>query len=217
MSLVRFQVAISLDGYMAGPDQSLANPLGVGGMRLHQWRFELESWRSSMGMKGGRTNASSQVIEEARANVGAHIMGRNMFGGGRGPWPDDPPWRGWWGDDPPYHTPVYVLTHHPREPLEMAGGTTFFFVTEGIEHALAEARAAAGERDVVIGGGADAIRQFLAAGLVDEFELNIAPVVLGAGERPLDGAGELALEQVRVLEAPGVAHVKYRVLPRPGG
>ena len=212
MSIVRFQVAISLDGYIAGPDQSRANPLGVGGMRLHEWMFELESWRAGMGLPGGLTNASSQVIEEARANVGAYIMGRNMFGGGPGPWPDDPPWTGWWGEDPPYHTPVFVLTHHPRPPLEMAGGTTFHFVTDGIHSALAQARTITGDRDIAIGGGANAIRQFLAAGFVDEFELHIAPVVLGAGERPLDGVGDLALEQVRVLEAPGVAHVKYRIL-----
>jgi dihydrofolate reductase len=215
MGIVRFQVAISLDGYIAGRDQSQANPIGVGGMRLHQWMFELDSWRSNMGKKGGRANASSQVIDEASANVGAHIMGRNMFGGGPGPWPEDPPWTGWWGDDPPYHTPVFVLTHHPREPLEMAGGTTFHFITAGIESALEQARAAAGGRDVVIGGGADAIRQYLAAGLVDEFELHVVPVLLGAGERPLDGVGDLALEQVRALEAPGVTHVKYRVV-RPG-
>lgn len=212
MSIVRFQVAISVDGYIAGPDQSRANPIGVGGMRLHQWMFELDSWREGMGKKGGRANASSQVIDEARVNIGAHIMGRNMFGGGPGPWPDDPPWTGWWGQDPPYHTPVFVLTHHPRPPLEMAGGTTFHFVTDGVHSTLARAREVAGERDVVIGGGADAIRQFLAAGLVDEFELHIVPVVLGAGERPLDGVGDLPLEQVRALEAPGVAHVKYRVL-----
>lgn len=212
MSIVRFQVAISVDGYIAGPDQSRANPIGVGGMRLHQWMFELDSWREGMGKKGGRANASSQVIDEARVNIGAHIMGRNMFGGGPGPRPDDPPWTGWWGQDPPYHTPVFVLTHHPRPPLEMAGGTTFHFVTDGVHSALARAREVAGDRDVVIGGGADAIRQFLAAGLVDEFELHIVPVVLGAGERPLDGVGDLALEQVRALEAPGVAHVKYRVL-----
>src|SRR5690349_21167309 len=142
-------------------------------------------------------------------------MGRNMFSPGRGEW--DRSWTGWWGDDPPYHTPVYVLTHHPREPLQMAGGTTFFFVTEGIEHALTEARAAAGDRDVVIGGGADAIRQFLAAGFVDEFELNIAPVILRGGKAPLDCFGHLALEQVRVGEAPGVAQVKYRGLPKPHG
>jgi dihydrofolate reductase len=215
MGIVRFQVAISLDGYIAGPEQSFENPMGVGGLRLHQWVFDLESWRANHEMDGGQTNASSQVVEEAGANVGAYVMGRNMFGGGPGPWPNDPPWTGWWGDDPPYHTPVFVLTHHPRAPLEMAGGTTFHFVSDGIESALSQARAAAGDRDIVIGGGADTIRQFLAAGLVDEFELHIAPVVLGAGERPLDAVGDLPLEQLRVLDAPGVAHVKYRVLRAP--
>lgn len=215
MGIVRFQVAISLDGYIAGPMQSLENPMGVGGLRLHAWAFELESWRARVGDTGGETNASSQVVEEAGANVGAYVMGRNMFGGGPGPWANDPPWMGWWGDDPPYHTPVFVLTRHPRAPLEMAGGTTFHFVTDGIESALSQARAAAGDRDIVIGGGAETIREFLAAGLVDEFELHIAPVLLGAGERPLDDVGDLPLEQLRVLDAPGVAHVKYRVLRAP--
>jgi dihydrofolate reductase len=212
MSKVRFQVAISLDGFIAGPEQSLANPIGIGGMDLHQWMFDLEAWREGMGQEGGEVNASTIVIEEARANVGAHVLGRNMFGGGRGPWPADPPWNGWWGDDPPYHTPVFVVTHHPRQPLEMAGGTTFYFVTGGIEAAMARARDAAGAKDVAIGGGASVLRQYLAAGFVDEFELHVVPILLGAGERPLEGLGGIKLEQVRVLEAPGVAHLKYRVI-----
>jgi dihydrofolate reductase len=138
-------------------------------------------------------------------------MGRNMFGGGPGPWREDRPWNGWWGDDPPYHVPVFVITHHPRQALEMAGGTTFFFVTDGIESALSQARVAAGDLDVAIGGGASVLRQYLAAGLVDEFELHIVPTLLGGGERPLDDLGTIKLEPVRVLEAPGVAHLKYRV------
>jgi len=211
MGSVTFQVAVSVDGYMAGPDQSLEEPLGVGGEHLHDWMVELEVWRRMQGMDGGIVNASTPVIEEAIANVGAYIMGRNMFGGGPGPWKDDPPWRGWWGDDPPYHTPVYVLTHHPREPLEMEGGTTFFFLADGIE-ALDLAKRAAGDRDVSIAGGADVIRQYLRAGLVDAFELHVAPIVLGAGERPIDDVGELRLEQTRAIEAPGVTHVRYRVV-----
>jgi len=214
MGRVTFQVAVSVDGYMAGPNQTLEEPLGVGGENLHDWMVELEVWRRMQGMDGGIVNASTPVVEEAIANVGAYIMGRNMFGGGPGPWKDDPPWRGWWGDDPPYHTPVFVLTHHQREPLEMDGGTTFFFLADGIE-ALGLAKEAAGDRDVSIAGGADVIRQYLRAGLVDDFELHIAPIVLGSGERPLDDVGDLRLEQTRALEAPGVTHIKYLVVRSP--
>jgi dihydrofolate reductase len=208
--MLRFHIAISLDGYVAGPDQSEENPLGIGGMRLHEWVFDLEAWRRPQGMEGGEVNASTPVIEESQANVGATIMGRNMFGPIRGPW-GDAQWNGWWGDDPPFHLPVYVLTHHARDPLEMKGGTTFTFVTDGIESALQQAEEAAGGRDVRIGGGADTIRQYLAAGLVDVFELHVVPILLGGGERLLDGVGDLRLEQMRVVEAPGVTHLKYRV------
>jgi dihydrofolate reductase len=209
---VRFQVAVSLDGYIAGPDQSEENPLGIGGMELHRWLLDLEAWRVQHGLEGGEVNASTPVIEEVRSNVGATVMGRNMFGGGRGPWSEDPPWKGWWGDDPPYHTSVFVLTHHPREPLEMEGGTTFIFVTEGIESALERARVAAGGLDVEIAGGANVIQQYLAAGLVDEFDLHIVPILLGDGERLLANVGDVKLEQVRAVEAPGVTHIKYRVV-----
>jgi dihydrofolate reductase len=212
MGGVRFQIAVSLDGYVAGPHQSLENPLGVGGEALHNWLFDLEVWRKMEGEEGGEVNASTAVIEETQANVGAYVMGRNMFGGGPGPWADDPPWKGWWGDDPPYHVPVYVLTHHARDPLVMEGGTTFFFFTDGIHSAIDQARATAGDQDVVIAGGASAIQQFLAAGLIDRFELHIAPLLLGAGERLLENVGELELEQVRSIEAPGVTHITYRVV-----
>jgi dihydrofolate reductase len=212
MSKLRFQLAVSLDGYVAGPDQSEENPLGVGGMDLHAWVFELEAWRKQQGMEGGGVNASTPVVEEAQSNVGATVMGRNMFGGGPGPWNADTPWNGWWGEDPPYHTPVFVLTHHPREPLEMEGGTTFIFVTDGIESALEQARHSAGSQDVLIGGGANLVQQYLAAGLVDEFELHIVPILLGDGERLLKNVGNLKLEQVRVIGAPGVTHIKYRVV-----
>ena len=211
MSMVRFQIAVSLDGYAAGPDQSEDNPLGVGGMDLHRWVLELEAWRKQQGQEGGEVNASSLVVEEAQSNVGATVMGRNMFGGGPGPWNEDQPWNGWWGEDPPYHTPVFVLTHHPRASLEMEGGTTFIFVTDGIESALEQAKQAAGELDVLLGGGANVVQQYLAAGLVDEFELHVVPIVLGDGERLLDNVGSLRLEQVRAIEAPGVTHIKYRV------
>jgi dihydrofolate reductase len=212
MSKLRFQLAASLDGYVAGPDQSEENPLGVGGMDLHEWVFALEAWRKQQGKEGGAVNASTPVVEEAQSNVGATVMGRNMFGGGPGPWSEDHPWNGWWGDDPPFHTPVYVLTHHPREPLEMEGGTTFTFVTDGIESALEQARQAAGRQDVLLAGGANIVQQYLAAGLVDEFELHIVPILLGDGERLLENVGNIKLEQVRAIEAPGVTHLKYRVV-----
>lgn len=212
MSKLRFHVSVSLDGFVAGPDQSEENPLGVGGEDLHEWIVDLAAWRRQHGLEGGEVNASTPVVEEAQSNVGATVMGRNMFGGGPGPWRDDPPWKGWWGDDPPFRTPVFVLTHHPRDPLEMEGGTTFVFVTDGIESALEQAKRAADGKDVVIGGGANVVQQYLAAGLVDEFELHVVPILLGAGERLLEKVGNLKLEQVRVIGAPGTAHIKYRVI-----
>jgi dihydrofolate reductase len=154
------------------------------------------------------------VVEELRSNVGATVMGRNMFGGGPGPWSEDPPWKGWWGDNPLFHTPVFVLTNHPREPLEMEGGTTFIFITDGIEAALEHAREAVGGQDVLLEGGANLVQQYLAAGLADEFELHVVPILLGAGERLLENVGNLQLEQVRGVEAPGVTHLKYRLVKR---
>jgi dihydrofolate reductase len=212
MNKLRFQISVSLDGYVAGPDQSEENPLGVGGEDLHEWVVRLEAWRRAHGLEGGEVNASTPVMEEVQANVGTTIMGRNMFGGGPGPWNEDDPWNGWWGDNPPFHTPVYVLTHHAREPLEMEGGTTFFFVTDGIESALEQARAAAGQKDVQIGGGADVLQQYLAAGLVDEFDLHVVPILLGGGARLLENVSDLKLEQLRAIDAPGVTHIKYRVV-----
>jgi dihydrofolate reductase len=213
MTKIRFGISLSLDGFMAGPDQSLDQPLGVGGMRLHDWAFALEAFQTSHGQSGGEVNASTRVIDEMFENVGAVIMGRNMFGPIRGPW-QDTEWKGWWGDDPPYHMPVFVLTHHARAPETMQGGTIFRFVTDGIEPALRRAREAAQGKDVLIGGGASAIRQFLALGLVDEMNLSLVPILLGAGERPLDNLGDagLRLEQTRVIEAPGVTHLRYRVI-----
>jgi dihydrofolate reductase len=212
MSKLRLSITMSLDGYVAGPAQDEDNPLGVGGAKLHEWFFPLKAFREMHGQQGGETNASSVVVEERRANIGATIMGRNMFGPIRGRWPDDS-WRGWWGEDPPYHHPVFVLTHHPRDPLEMQGGTTFEFVTDGIESALAKAKDAAHGQDIWLAGGASAVNQYLAAGLVDEIDLSIAPVILGTGERLFDGvaAGALTLTQVRAVDAPGVTHIKYEV------
>ena len=212
MGKFRFQISMSLDGFVAGPNQSEENPLGLGGEGLHEWVVKLEAWRRQHGLEGGEVNASSAVIEEVQTNVGATVMGRNMFGGGPGPWDKDDPWNGWWGDNPPFHTPVFVLTHHPREPLEMKGGTTFHFVTDGIESALEQARQAAGANDVMVGGGANVVQQYLAAGLVDEFELHVVPILLGDGERLLEKVGDLKLEQVRAVDAPGVTHIRYRVI-----
>jgi dihydrofolate reductase len=207
---------MSLDGFVAGPEQSVENPLGVGGMRLHEWAFALAAWREQHGLEGGEVNASTAVVEESLADVGAVVMGRGMFGGGAGPWGEEP-WNGWWGDDPPFHVPVFVLTHHPREPLPLRGGTTFTFVTAGIEAALEQARAVADGKDVVIGGGASTVRQYLAAGLVDEANVSLVPVLLGGGERLFDGLGDagLELELVRAVDAPRVTHLGYRVRRAP--
>jgi len=212
MSKLRLSITMSLDGYVAGPDQSAENPLGRGGMELHQWFFPLKEFREMHGEHGGEVNASSAVVEERQTNTGATIMGRNMFGPVRGPWPDES-WRGWWGEDPPYHHPVFVLTHHPREPLEMEGGTTFYFVDDGIESALTQAKDAAGGQDVWLAGGASVANQYLAAGLVDEISVSIAPLIMGAGERLFDGVGRdaLKLKQIRAVDAPGVTHIKYEV------
>ncbi len=213
MSKIRSGISVSLDGYTAGPNQSLENPLGEGGERLHDWFVELEIFNRTHGTDyGAEVNASTAVVEESLANVGAKIMGRNMFGGGPGPWNTAEPWPGWWGEDPPFHVPVFVLTHYPREPLTLSD-TTFTFVTDGPESALEQAREAAGGKDVTIDGGANAIRQYLAAGLIDELELHIAPVLLGGGERLLDNVGPgVELEQIRSVHAPKVTHVKYRVV-----
>jgi dihydrofolate reductase len=210
MSKVRVHITVSADGYVAGPRQSEEHPLGDGGESLHDWAVALRAWRQRHGMEGGEVNASTPVIEEALANVGAEIMGRGKFGGGPGPW-GEPPWAGWWGSEPPFHMPVFVLTHHEREPLTLSD-TTFTFVTDGIESALERAREAAAGKDVTIGGGASVINQYLTAGLVDELELSIVPLVLGGGARLFEGVEPtLALAQVRAVEAPGVTHVKYRV------
>ena len=209
MSNVTSQISVSLDGYVAGPNQSLETPLGEGGERLHDWVVATAGWRASHGMEGGEDSIDSDIAAQLPVNNGAYVMGRNMFTAGRGEW--DESWRGWWGEEPPFHTPVYVLTHHPREPLTMEGGTTFHFVTDGIESALEQARAAAGEKDVAIAGGASTVNQYLAAGLLDELYLHIVPIVLGGGERLLAGVGDPKLEPVEVIASPAVTHVRYRV------
>jgi dihydrofolate reductase len=209
MSKVKVSMAVSLDGYVAGPNQTLEEPLGEGGEQLHEWMFDLEIFNRIHGRQGGEVNESTPIVEEFIENVGAFVMGRNMFGGGPGEW--DESWRGWWGDEPPYHAPVFVLTHHAREPLPMEGGTTFYFVTDGIESALEQARAAAGGRDVLIAGGASAVQQYLAAGLIDRLTLSIAPVLLGGGTRFFAEGAAAELEPVGAVEAPGVTHLRYRV------
>ncbi|HXE59995.1 MAG TPA: dihydrofolate reductase family protein [Gemmatimonadaceae bacterium] len=210
MSKLRLVISISLDGFVAGPNQSIDNPLGVGGMRLHDWAFALEAWRAQHDLTGGEVNASTGVVERRLANVGATVMGRNMFGGHPGPWKPDHMWNGWWGQEPPYHHPVFVLTHHARAPLVLQG-TTFTFVTDGIESALEQAKRAATGKDVTLAGGASAAQQYLDAGLVDEIDLSIAPVLLGGGERLFDNVGDdlHGLALVEVVPAPGVAHLRF--------
>ncbi len=211
MSKLRFKISMSLDGFVAGPNQSVENPLGIGGERLHEWIVPLTAWRAMHGLQGGEVNESTPVVEESLANIGATVMGRNMFGGHPGPWDAREPWKGWWGDDPPFHHPVFVLTRYAREPLELEGGTTFTFVTDGIESALDQARRAAGGKDVSLAGGAKAAQQYLAAGLVDEMEINLVPTLLGSGERLFEGIGDdlHGLELVRTVAAPKVTHLRF--------
>ena len=204
--------SVSIDGYGAGPDQSLQNPLGVGGEALHEWAFPTRTFQRMFGNASGTLGIDEDFAARSFANVGAWILGRNMFGPVRGPWPDDE-WKGWWGDEPPYHVPVFVLTHHARAPLEMRGGTTFHFVTDGIEAALDRARQAAGGKDVRLGGGVSTIRQYLQAGLVDEMHLAIAPTLLGAGEALLAGIDLPALG-FRCTEHVPTARATHVVLSR---
>jgi dihydrofolate reductase len=207
---LRFRISMSLDGYTAGPRQSTENPLGEGGEQLHEWVFPLAAWRAPHGLEGGTVDQSTPVVEESLTNIGATIMGRNMFGGHPGPWDAAKPWKGWWGDNPPFHHPVFVLTHYPRPPLTLKGGTTFTFVTDGIAAAYEQALGAAGGRDVALAGGAEIARQYLNAGLVDEMELSLAPVLLGGGERLFDGVMDLrGLRPVRTVAAPKVTHLKF--------
>lgn len=208
---VSFDITTSLDGFVAGPNPSVDHPLGEGGQQLHEWAYALRSFREMHGESGGETGIDDDVLAEAQRGPGAIVMGRNMFGGGEGPW-GEPAWNGWWGDEPPFRMPVFVLTHHPREPLSMQGGTTFTFVTEGVDVALDQARDAADGKDVAIAGGANVIQQCLAAGAVDELQIHIAPLLLGAGTRLFEGGGEVELEPIRMIESPAVTHVRYRVV-----
>jgi len=213
MTRLTYSTSMSLDGFVAGVDQSRENPLGVNGMLLHEWLHVLAVWRKEAGLDGGVTNASSAVVEAEDINRGAIIMGRNMFGGGPGPWSADP-WNGWWGDNPPFHLPVFVLTHHARARLDMQGGTSFTFVTDGLEAALDLAKGAANGQDVAVAGGASVAKQYIAAGLIDEIRIHLVPVFLGEGVRLFEdpALAEAKLTQVSVIEAPEVTHVTYRVV-----
>ena len=210
MGLVTCQITVSLDGFAAGPNQTPEEPLGHGGERLHEWMFPTAAWQAQQGLDEGIHSVDSEVADGLLRGIGAYIMGRNMFAGpGPGPWDEN--WTGWWGDDPPYHVPVFVLTHHPRPPVPMQGGTTFHFVTDGIESALAQARAVAGDQNIGIAGGASTVQQYLRAGLLDEMYLHFSPILLGSGERLLEGVGDPVLRPVEVVASPAVTHVRYRV------
>jgi dihydrofolate reductase len=212
MSKVKSQITISLDGYMAGPNQSEEHPLGEGGEALHEWAFKLASFNEMHGRgDGGERGASDDVLRSTQGNLGAVVIGRNMFGPIRGPWPDEE-WKGWWGDDPPFHCPVYVLTHHPRDPFELENGNSFHFVTEGIEVAIAEAKEAADDQDVSV-GGASTLQQTIAAGLLDEIVVTQVPVLLGGGERLFDhlAAGAATVELRSVVEGAEALHLTYRL------
>jgi len=213
MGKVVAEISTSLDGYVAGPNPTLENPLGEGGDQLHEWAVRLKSWRETHGLPDGESGPDDELLAESVAATGAVVMGRQMFSGGEGPWEDDANANGWWGDEPPFHKPVFVLTHHAREPLVLKG-TTFTFVTDGLDSAIDDARAAAAEQDVLVAGGADTIDQAIRAGLVDELQLHLAPVLLGAGTRLFDGvAPELPrFEITQVIESPLVTHLRYRVV-----
>jgi dihydrofolate reductase len=205
-------ISVSLDGFVAGPNQTLDEPLGRGGEHLHEWAFATRAFLESHGREGGEDNVDSEVVQEHLDRIGATVMGRRMFSNGAGPWEQDPNADAWWGDDPPFNHPVFILTHHAREPVTKEGGTTFTFVTDGIESALEQARAAAGEKDVGVGGGANVAQQYLKAGLLDEIQLHVVPVLLGDGVRLFEGGdGPRRLQAARILESPtGVVHLRYR-------
>jgi dihydrofolate reductase len=210
--MVTVDISLSLDGFVAGPNQTVEQPLGEGGEQLHQWIFGLASWRERHGEPGGERNADDEVLRESVDATGAVVMGRHMFSGGSGPWEDDPTADGWWGDDPPFGVPVFILTHHARETVTKRNGTSYTFVTDGPEAAVALAREAAGDRNVAIAGGANVIVQCLDAGLVDEMQLHVVPLLLGDGVRLFGGLEtQRALDTIRVAHSPTVIHLKYRV------
>ncbi len=209
MGIVYAEITMSVDGFIAGPSPSKENPLGIGGMKLHDWAFKLAAWRQPHGMDGGEEGPQSDYVRETLKNQGAVIMGRHMFSGNDGPWDKDDNADGWWGDNPPFHMPVFVLTNYPREAVKKAGGTTFTFVTDGPESALNQAQAAAGGKDVHISGGANVIQQFIKAGLLNELELHIAPIFLGGGTRLFENVGTGSLKIKKVTHFPDVTHIRY--------
>lgn len=213
MGKVRADISMSLDGFVAGPNGSRENPLGDGGERIHEWVFDLASWREQHGLEGGKTHRDSEIVAESTENVGAVVMGRRMFSNENGPW-GDPPFEGYWGDNPPFHVPVFVLTHHAREPLVKDGGTTFTFVTDGIESALQQAQAVAGDNDISVAGGANVIQQFLNAGLLDEIQIHLVPVLFGDGIRLFDKIDQesVEFEKTRVIDGSGVTHLQFRIV-----
>ena len=210
MGKLTLDITMSLDGFIAGPNQTMEQPLGEGGERIHEWVYGLKSWRESHGESGGEATADDEVFAETFSSTGAVVMGRRMFSGGAGAWEDDPNADGWWGDNPPFGVPVFILTHHAREPVTKEGGTTFTFVTEGAGGALAQARAAAGDKNVAVAGGANVVQQYL--GLIDEMQIHIAPLLLGDGVRLFGGPERPVLEATRVIESPAVTHIRYRVV-----
>ncbi|HET6174070.1 MAG TPA: dihydrofolate reductase family protein [Gaiellales bacterium] len=214
MPKLKLNISMSLDGYIAAPGATLEDPLGVGGMRLHEWIVGLKSWREEHGLEGGESSSpDDEIAAEITRGIGAVVMGRKMFSGGEGPWESDPNAQAWWGDDPPFHVPVYVLSHHEREPLVKQGGTTFTFVTGGIGSALEQARATAGDQDISLAGGASVAQQYLAAGLLDELQVHVVPVLLGGGVRLFGGTvpAPVELEAERVVASPAVTHLRFRV------
>ena len=215
MGKLKLDITMSLDGFVAGPNQTIEEPLGKGGDKIHEWVYGLASWRERHGESGGETNADDALVEKSAAATGAVVMGRRMFSGGAGAWEDDTNADGWWGDDPPFHAPVFILTHHVREPVTKQGGTTFTFVTGGIEAALEQAQAAAGDKDVLLAGGASIAQQYLQAGLLDELHIHVAPLLLGGGVRlfdKVDHPERIGLKVTRVNESPAVTHITYRVV-----
>ena len=213
MSIIHYDVSMSLDGFVAGPNQSKDNPLGVNGLLLHEWMRKLEIWRKQAGFEGGKKNANTQVLSERKYENGAIVMGRNMFGGGPGPW-KDLSWKGWWGENPPFHKPTFVLTHYPRATLEMEGNNTFTFVTEGIETALELAKKTAKGKDIAIAGGGNTAKQVISTGLMDEITIHLVPVFLGSGVKlfDLESVSSIKLEQVEVVNGPSVVHLRYKFL-----